>query len=131
MKATKLSGKQIHNFRTNYTFSSFPTISLPSHYPKDLIDSGIKPRTLPRNKLVGSVRTFPRNEEISIETVFYDRNDRGDNGDLHVINLKTGILTSYYRGKWGKYVSIYGKQHREKKDYLREDGQQLKQSDSV
>lgn len=91
---------------------------MPGIYPQELKDCGINERGTLRNVLLGYVATQPSGSQLAIETVFYDKKDGNDDGDLHIVNFQDETITSYYRG-WGTWEQYYGNQHHAYKDYLR------------
>lgn len=118
-KVRKLSQEQLSSFGNIWTnLGSCATLPMPGTYLQELKDCGINERGTLRNDLLGCVVTHPSGSQLAIETVFHDKKDNQDDGDLHIVNFQDETITSYYRG-WGTWENYYGNQHHTRKDYLR------------
>ena len=92
------------------------TAAYPGMFPEGL---GISPRKTPRNEYLGLVETRPDATKHVLGFNYYDAADDGNNEDMYTIDVTTGELKPYMRGRFDREHPEYAGHHRAKKDYLR------------
>lgn len=118
-KITKITDYDLTNFNKYMgSLNSCATLCYPGIYPVELKNLGIKERNSSTNDLVGYIATKYCGTQLAFETVFFDKKEGRDNGDLHLVNLGKMEIKSFYHG-WGTCVDYYGDNHNKPKDFLR------------
>ena len=95
------------------------TLAYPGHFPGEFSALGIRPRSWPRNDLLGTTVTYPDGDRINFGISYDDHRDGSPNEDMYSLHLPTRTVTYSPGLQFELFHSPYANTHRGNKDYLR------------